>query len=98
MTLDEAITVLRAHEADLQGRGVRRAAVFGSVARNEARVGSDVDGLIELDPESGLDVFSYAALKQYIAGLFAANADVVNRATLKPQLRGAADRDAVYAF
>jgi uncharacterized protein len=98
MTLDEAITVLRAHEADLQGRGVRRAAIFGSVARNEARAGSDVDVLIELDPRSGLDVFSYSALKQYIAGLFAVNADVVNRATLKPQLRGAADRDAVYAF
>lgn len=98
MTLNDAVTALRQHEAELRARGVRRAAIFGSVARNEARVGSDVDVLVELDPESALDVFSYAALKQYIAGLFAEEVDVVNRATLKPQLRGPADRDAVYAF
>ena len=29
----QAITILRAHEAELRGRGVRRAAIFGSVIR-----------------------------------------------------------------
>jgi predicted nucleotidyltransferase len=98
MTLNEAVTALRQHEAELRARGVRRAAIFGSVARNEARAGSDVDVLVELDPDSALDIFSYATLKQYIAGLFVVEVDVVNRAALKPQLRGPADRDAVYAF
>ena len=98
MTLNDAVIALREHEDELRARGVRRAAIFGSVARNESRAGSDVDVLVELDPESALDVFSYAALKQYIAGLFTVEVDVVNRAALKPQLRGPADRDAVYAF
>jgi predicted nucleotidyltransferase len=98
MTLNEAIAVLRAHEAELRGRGVRRAAVFGSVARGAAGPRSDVDVLVELDPDRRLDVFAYVGLKRYIAGLFAGEVDVVNRAALKPHLSGPTGRDAVYAF
>jgi len=101
MTLNEAINVLRTHEAELRGRGVRRAAVFGSVARGEAGPQSDVDILVELDPDRRLDVFAYVGLKRYIAGLFAAEVaevDVVNRAALKPHVGEPAGRDAVYAF
>jgi predicted nucleotidyltransferase len=98
MTLNEAISVLRANKAGLRGRGVRRAAVFGSVARAEAGPGSDVDILIELEADSGLDVFAYVGLKRYIAGLFAGDADVVNRAALEPHSSAPAGRDAVYAF
>jgi uncharacterized protein len=98
MTLDQAIAILRAHEAELRGRGVRRAAIFGSVARGDAGRDSDVDILVELDPDRRLDVFGYVGLKRYIAGLFAGEVDVINRATLKPHVRAPAGRDAVYAF
>jgi predicted nucleotidyltransferase len=98
MTLDKAIAILRAHEAELRGRGVRRAAIFGSVARGDAGRESDVDILVELDPDRRLDVFAYVGLKRYIAGLFAGEVDVINRATLKPHLRAPTGRDAVYAF
>lgn len=98
MNLNEAISVLRSNEAELRGRGVRRAAVFGSVARAEAGPESDLDILIELEPDSGLDVFAYVGLKRHIAGLFAGDVDVVNSAALKPHLTAPAGRDAVYAF
>jgi hypothetical protein len=59
VTLKQAISVLQAREAELCGRGVRRAAIFGSVARGDTRAESDVDILVDLDPDSGLDVFAY---------------------------------------
>jgi hypothetical protein len=79
-------------------RGVRRAAVFGSVARHDSSSNSDIDILIEIDPEAHLTVFDYAGLKKYIASLFDGPLDVVNRDGLKPYVRPAATADAIYAF
>lgn len=43
---------IQAAEPRLRGWGVRRLAVFGSVARDEAGPESDIDLLVELEPES----------------------------------------------
>ena len=77
---------------------MRRAAVFGSVARGDSRPDSDIDIMVEIDPEAHLTVFDYAGLKDYIAGLFDGPVDVVNRDGLKPYVRPAATADAIYAF
>ncbi len=50
LTRDLAIKRLRSIEGDIRGLGVRRLALFGSVLRNEARLDSDVDVLVEFDP------------------------------------------------
>src|SRR5438552_3936975 len=55
MSRDAVIAILRAHEADLRGRGVVRAALFGSAARGEASAASDLDILAEIDRAA--DVF-----------------------------------------
>jgi hypothetical protein len=78
--------------------GVAHAAVFGSVARGEARADSDVDVLVELDEAQALGLFQYARLRLYVEGLFGGSGDVVNRRTLKPMLRENILRDAVTAF
>jgi predicted nucleotidyltransferase len=46
MTTQEAIAVLLANREALVARGVRHAAVFGSVARGESRPDSELDILI----------------------------------------------------
>jgi predicted nucleotidyltransferase len=98
MTRTQALAVLKRHEVDLRRRGVRHAALFGSVARDAARPDSDVDVLVELDPDAPIGVFEYADLTLFLSGLFAGRADVANRASLKAHVRPAAERDAVYAF
>ena len=50
--LQQVLNVLNAHEAELRRRGVCHAAVFGSVARGEAGSHSDIDVLVDLDPQS----------------------------------------------
>ncbi len=98
MNKRDAIKVLRRHQDDLRARGIIHAALFGSVARDEAGTRSDLDVLIELDPELKLDIFAYAGLKRHVAGLFNGSVDVVNKDALKPHLREPVSADAVYAF
>ncbi len=78
--------------------GVSHAAVFGSVARSEAREDSDIDVLVELDRDRPMGIFEYARLKIYVNEILDGAGDVVNRRTLKPLLRDGILRDAVYAF
>ena len=97
MNRQTALDILRRAQADLHARGVLHAALFGSVARGEERPDSDVDIMIEVDPEVPLGVYEYVELKDYIVGLFNGPVDVVNRDSLKPHIRPAV-ADAVYAF
>jgi uncharacterized protein len=96
--LNDVLRTLRSHEDELKRLGASHAAVFGSVARGEARVGSDIDVLVDLDPERAMGVFQYARLKLYINGILDGAGDVVNRKTLKPLLRDHILNDAVDAF
>jgi predicted nucleotidyltransferase len=94
----DAIAILRQSEPALRERGVLHAALFGSVARGENHAGSDVDIMLEIDPEARITVFDYVELKEYIANLFDGPVDVVNRDGLKSYVAPAATADAVYAF
>jgi uncharacterized protein len=95
-TLDNVLDVLRTHEDELRRLGASHVAVFGSVARAEARVDSDIDVLVDLDQNLG--IFDYARLKLYINQILDGAGDVVNRRTLKPLLRDSILHDAVNAF
>jgi uncharacterized protein len=94
----KALETLRRSEQALRERGVMHAALFGSVARGDNRSNSDIDIMIEIDPNARMTVFDYVDLKDYIAGLFNEPVDVVNREGLKPYVRPAATSDAIYAF
>jgi uncharacterized protein len=98
MDKEQVIATLKSHETELRHRGVMHAALFGSVARGNNRPDSDIDIMIEVNPEAHVTVFDYVGLKEYIAGLFAAPVDVVDRDGLKPYVRPAATLDALYAF
>ncbi|MGH7031724.1 MAG: nucleotidyltransferase family protein [Stellaceae bacterium] len=98
MNGQEILARLRENEAALRARGVSHAALFGSRARGDNRPDSDIDIMIEIDPEAHVGVWGYVGLKEYIAELFDGRVDVVSREGLKPYVRPAATADAIYAF
>lgn len=98
MNTQDALETLRRSEQDLRARGVRRAALFGSVVRGENQPGSDIDIMVEIDPDAHITVFDYVGLKEYIADLFDGPVDVVTREGLKSHIRPAVMDDAIYAF
>jgi uncharacterized protein len=98
MNREQIIETLRAHEAQLRRRGVIHVALFGSMARAEATPSSDIDIMVELEPEAPIGLFEYVEITQYLGDLFPNRVDVANRSRLKPPVRPRAERDAVYAF
>lgn len=98
MNAQHALDTLRRNQVALRARGIQHAALFGSVARGDNRPDSDLDILVEFDPAAHVTVFDYVGVKDYIASLFEQPVDVIDRDALKPHLRDASARDAVYAF
>lgn len=49
MLLKSVIKILQQHQKESAEQGVRKLAIFGSVARNESTSKSDVDILIDFD-------------------------------------------------
>jgi hypothetical protein len=96
--LDRCLNLLRRVEPELRSRGVLHAALFGSVARGEATDESDVDVLVELDPERHLNLYEYAALRLFLEDLIGRRTDLADRKNLHRYLRESILAEAVRAF
>jgi predicted nucleotidyltransferase len=82
----EAIEILRSQRTVLAERyGARSLALFGSVARDEARPDSDVDILVEFERPVGL--FGLFELQDYLEALLGCKVDLGTNDSLKPRLR-----------
>lgn len=86
---------LRTHVDALRERGVASLSVFGSVARGDARPGSDVDLLADLDPAARLSLVGLSSLRSELSDLLGMPADLVERRALRSPVREAAEREAV---
>ena len=87
MGRDEVLRVLSENREEIRAFGIERLALFGSVARDEARPGSDVDLLVEFRPEAQAGLFEVVRLKARLEGLLGAPVDLVTEDALKRQLR-----------
>lgn len=66
-------------------RGAHNVRVFGSVARGEDTVTSDIDLLVDL--EEGVGLLDLIGLERELSGLLGVGVDVVPADTLKPRIR-----------
>lgn len=66
--------------------GVAALAVFGSVARDNARVDSDVDVLVRFEAEAP-GLFGFIRLERHLSDIVGRPVDLVMETALKPRLR-----------
>ena len=102
MDREEAIALVRAHEAELKAAGVERLSIFGSVARGDATGASDVDIIIRLSPEAAQGGFTYFGrldtINRRLEEILGCSVDVVAEPVRKERLRQAIEREATLAF
>jgi len=98
MTRDQAIALLRSHEAELRARGVTALSLFGSIARGESTEESDVDVLVDIDPGAKFSLLDLSGVRLYLCDLFGREADVAIRKSLRPRFEERILADEVRVF
>ena len=94
MDRSRTVALLSEHKPVLAERfGVRRLALFGSMARGTAQADSDIDLLVEFDGLATPD--RYFGMQFYLEDLLGRSIDLVTERALRPQLRPYVERDAI---
>ena len=91
---DDILQTLAKHEQELRHLGVRSLLIFGSTARNEHVVNSDVDVLVDLETKS---FDAYMDVKEFLTNVLERPVDLVTRDALKPALRNRILEECVHA-
>ena len=94
MNRQRTLELLSEHKAHLAERfGVRRLAVFGSLARGSANDASDVDVLVEFDGPA--TSHRYFGVLFYLEDLLGCPVDLVTEKALREEIRPYVEREAV---
>lgn len=90
---DLILDLLREHRVEFEAFNVKSLMLFGSVARDEALPGSDVDLLVEFERPVGL--FEFIGLKQYLENLLGSDVDLGTPNSLRKNLKEEVLREAI---
>ncbi len=91
---EEILNLLQDNQAELKRLGAKSLAVFGSVARDEAREDSDVDVLVEFEGPPTFN--SYMDIKFFLEDLLGRKVDLGTPDTLKPRIKHHVLQEAIH--
>ncbi len=98
MTAREALRRLRRNRRKLLAFHVRHISVFGSTARDEATPQSDVDLLVEFEPDAPVGLFAYVDLLRHLSDIMNSRIDLATPGGLRPEMREKIVAEAIRAF
>jgi len=94
MDREQVLQILHNNQVEINSYGVKSLALFGSVARGDARADSDVDLLVEFDRPVGL--FGLVALQLRLEELLGCPVDIGTLDSLKSTIRSHVLQECVY--
>lgn len=97
MTRDQALNILAANRQKLDGFSVESLAIFGSVARNEATDGSDIDVLVRFKKGKPIGLFEFVRFQRFLSDILGCPVDLVTPEALRQEMRQQVLREAVNA-
>ena len=97
MNKDQIIQILKQNRAAIAPFHVRALYIFGSVARDEATDKSDVDIMVEFEPDAHIGLFEFERLQRVLSKLVGRNVDLATRDSLHSALKSQILREAIYA-
>lgn len=95
MQKKDVLQILRDHKQELSERyHVSKVGIFGSVAKNTAGADSDIDIVVDMEP----DLLLQAELKQTLEALLHSKVDLIRYwRRMNPHLKAHIDKEALYA-
>jgi predicted nucleotidyltransferase len=97
MNREAVITVLSRNRHLLEAYGVKGIRLFGSVARGEAGVDSDVDLLVEFEPSAHVGMFEFSRLRRELSRLLGCKVDLATPGALHKMMKKDILREAIRA-
>lgn len=94
---EHALNTLAAHRDEFRTWGVRRLYLFGSLARGEATSASDVDVLVDYEPDAKLSFLRVCGLRHRLEELLGSEVDLVTAGGLRPEIRDEVMSEAIRA-
>jgi len=91
------LRILAANRDRFREYSVKSISVFGSVARDEAAEGSDVDVLVEFEEGRPVGLFLFIRLKQFLEELLACPVDLATLEALREPMRQRILKEAIHA-
>lgn len=79
------LSILALHRSDIKNFGVKDLGLFGSFVRNEQKEESDIDFLVDFEPEQ-YKYRNFINLAYYLEDLLGRRVEVVTRSGLSPYL------------
>jgi predicted nucleotidyltransferase len=97
MNRQQALQTLAENRGQLKRFSVKDLYLFGSVARDEAIDGSDVDILVEFQPDAKIGLFQFAQLQRFLSELLECNVDLATPDALHKDLKEDILKEAIHA-
>ena len=95
---DAIIAKLRETAPALKAEGVTRLAVFGSRARGDAKEDSDLDVLIDVDPEAKFSLLNLSGVGLIVEDVTGLKTQVAMRRSLEPRMAERIADDVIEVF
>jgi hypothetical protein len=98
MTRDEIIAKIQASAPALKAEGVNKLAIFGSRARGDARPDSDLDVLVEVEPNARFSLLNLVGVQQIIEDVTGLTVQATMRRSLEPRMAERIADDVIEVF
>jgi uncharacterized protein len=98
MNLKQISARIKLIEPELKSRGVKHVAVFGSRARGDYSAESDLDLLLDVQPNAALTIVRLAAIERVIAAATGLTANTFLRRGLDDKFRQSIETDMQSVF
>lgn len=97
MKRQDVIGILTLHRKELNLKGVKSLYLFGSVAREEASAESDVDILVDFEPDAHIGLFEFLRLQYFLSDILHCKVDLATPDSLQEEMREQILREAIHA-
>jgi len=97
MTVQETIARLSSEKQLLQQFSVKALYLFGSIVRGQDHPGSDIDILVEFEPDARVGLFTFSRLQRRLSEILGRPVDLVTPDALHKALKDRILEEAVHA-